>query len=260
MKKLNVNNDWVSNWIDSVNTSYSQFSVNNGIFNISGSTSNSAAYKSFWFPILPGMIIKVKFKARISGSTPLNTAKCSIDLLNADQSNKKTITGVNVNSKQWQQYEYKIIVPLNADQPFARITVGIYTSTIASFNVDYQDMSIEVENDFGSSIILAKGLLRIQNGLPDVHPSYPSFGIKSVSLKSGDNTSLLVTLSTPMLNTFRPLIFVSPSPETYYTPSAGTPDISMNTITVKWKGQSSGTNNYLDLSTANVYAFLKVEL
>jgi hypothetical protein len=113
-------------------------------------------------------------------------------------------------------------------------------------------------------LIIAMGLLQINNGIPSIHPGFRQFGVSSVVTE--DANTVKVILSTPIINTIdvssnnilmKPNMQISGTPEYPIIPLAGTFSPA-STEPPFFRVRFSNGTTLLNLTGLNAYASFKL--
>ena len=224
--------------------------VADDVLSCSGSGTDTAM-KDYWLPALPGQVVEFSCLARHSG----DEARIAID--NVDYSgNFVNLDWINVTGSEFRRYKLRCIVPYDSSYGWVRVVLGKWGTMSVSYAADYKDPSLAVGAGFASAAVLALGLIRLQAGVVDLHPTFRSYNIAAVSFNG--TYTVTVTLETPCYASMRPLVFVSGTPDACYMPLAGSFTAgSPTTFIVKW---TDGTAFVNVSAVSSLYVFVKVEM
>jgi hypothetical protein len=121
--------------------------------------------------------------------------------------------------------------------------------------VEYRDLKIKVNEVRGTPLLLAQGLIRLNNGGADFSPNYKNFGISSLELTT---YSLKVTLDSKVVSKpgANPIIHVTGTPDHPEVPLAGSFNPTDSTLLIKWTNGIAFQN----LMNRTAYVFLTVSI
>ncbi|MBP2655422.1 MAG: hypothetical protein H6Q73_2991 [Firmicutes bacterium] len=224
--------------------------ITDGVLNSTGSGTDTAM-KDYWLPVTPGQVVEFSCLARNNG----DEARIAID--NIDYAgNFANLDWINVTASEFRRYRLRCVVPYDSSYGWVRVVLGKWGSMSVSHDADYTDPVVAVSNGFGTTSVIALGLIRLQSGTVDLHPTFRSYNIDSVSFNG--TYTVTVTLKTPCYASMRPLVFVSSTPDSCYIPQAGSFSAGDPTaFIVKWTDGAAVINVS---AVTSLYAFVKVEL
>lgn len=100
-------------------------------------------------------------------------------------------------SEEWTLLTLECIVPEKYSR--FRVALGRPAGDEGEHETYYKDLSIEVDSvRLGANIVLAQGLIRLQNGEPSIRPAYKSFGIKEMSFNGSDRLIIRLNKKIPV--------------------------------------------------------------
>lgn len=256
MIDLSVDKNFISGWKQR-QTGAGNTSVLNGVLTTVGNGSDTAI-RDFYFPIQKGQRIKVGVWARDNGS--LQRPRVSVDTINT-LSDFTILDNIEIDqTSEWRYYEMEMTVPYNNDHPYARLTLGKWSS-MSTTNCSYKNPTIKVSGGYGVVRSYGLALIQLQNGVPSVHPDFKAIGIKNMTFAG---TYLDVWVDLPLhtetvqdLQNF-PCAFVSGTGDNPLIPLAGNviPDLGGTRVRIKW---TNGTSIQDVSNVSSLFVFLRLD-
>jgi hypothetical protein len=225
--------------------------VNNGVLKCTG-TGSDQAMMDYWIPVLPGQKVEAEVMARnLNGDV-----RIALDLIDYRGDGYQAQTEyVKVTSPEWRRYKLSLVVPLSATQQYVRLVLGKWSSVASNHDGEYINPIIRISHGYGVGIVLARGLIRLINGVVDIHPNFTSFGISNVTFNGTD--AVTVTLERPVFHSIRPIIMVSGTPDNKLIPLGGNfTGGNPSTFLIKWTNGTAIQN----VSTGSYYVFVTVTM
>lgn len=243
-----IDKNFGKGWITRL-TGTGNITVNNGVLKCMG-TGSDQAMKDYWIPVLPGQKVEVEVMARnLSGDV-----RIALDLIDYTGSTAQT-EYVKVTSPEWRRYKLSLVVPLSATQQFVRLVLGKWRTVNTTHDGEYRNPIVCISHGYGSSVVLARGLITLKNGVVDIHPDFTAFGISNVTFNGTDTVT--VTLERPVYQSVRPIVMVSGTPDNNLIPLGGSVvGGNPSTFLIKWTNGTAIQN----VSTGNYYVFVTVTL
>lgn len=191
-----------------------QLSVTDGIFKATGIAGGDRAIKTFFIPNTGYSIIKVSVLARAAFGAAFLAVDGNLGN-NATDDYRENIDITSTDSSGWVKLELRVIV--DPKYGSIRVTLGRPGSYNLPSEAYFKDLSIEYEGiNSGSSIVLAQGLIGLQNGVLTLRPSYRNFGVSDM-LYNPTTRELTVYLNQnyPQIGNlgFFPIVHVTGTPE-----------------------------------------------
>jgi len=224
--------------------------IADAVLSCSGSGSD-AAMQDYWLPVVPGQAVEFSCLARNNG----DEARIAID--NVDYAgNFVNLDWINVTASEFRRYKLRCVVPYDSSYGWVRVVLGKWGTMAVNYAADFRDPSVAVGSGYGLASVIALGLIRLQSGVVDLHPTFRCYNIDSVSFNG--SYTVTVTLKIPCYASMRPSVFVSGTPDSCYMPLAGSFTAgSPTSFIVKW---TDGTAFVNVSAAASLYAFVKVEM
>jgi hypothetical protein len=224
--------------------------VTNGVLKCTG-TDSDQAMMDYWIPVLPGQ----KVEAEIMARNLIGDVRIALDLV--DYIGNVGLTEyIKVKGTEWRRYKLSLVVPLSATQTYVRLVLGKWGTVSSNHDGEYKNPIVRISYGYGSSIVLARGLIRLIDGVVDIHPNFTSFGISSVSFNGTDTVT--VTLDKPLHNNMRPIVLVTGTTDKTLIPLAGSVSGgSPSTFQIKW---TNGTTIQNVSSGGGYYVFVTVTM
>lgn len=256
MIDLSVDINFISGW-KKRETGSGTTSVSNGVLTAIGTGSDSAI-RDFYFPIQKGQRIKVGIWARDNGS--LERPRVSIDTM-------KTLDDFTIldnieidQTSEWRYYEMETTVPYNNNHPYGRLVLGKWSS-MSTTNCSYKHPTIKVSGGYGAVRTYGLALIKLEKGVPSLHPDFKAIGIKDMSF---NGTYLDVWVDLPLhtettqdLQNF-PCAFVSGTGDNPLIPLVGNviPNLGGTRVRIRW---TNGTSIQDVSNISELFVFLRLD-
>ena len=248
MMPVIIDKNFTKGWLTRLSGT-GNITVTNGVLKCTG-TGSDEAMRDYWIPVLPGQKVEVEVMARnLSGDV-----RVALELIYyAGGIGQKEY--VKVKGSDWRRYKLSLIVPLSATQQYVRLVLGKWGSVNTTHDGEYRDPIVHISHGYGSGIVLARGLIRLLNGVVEIHPGFTAFGISNVTFNGTDTVT--VTLERAFKPSMCPIVHVSGTTNNSLIPVAG--DVNggdPSTLKIKW---TNGTG-FQNVSTGVYYAFVTVTM
>lgn len=210
---------------------------------------NNGAMKEWYFQVSPGDTIEVSVWARAVTGVP----RISVDCRDSNNVNMKTVVYEEIKGSEFKRYKLKAVVPEYLQNiSCAALVLGGWNSNPDATEGYFMEPSISVESkNYGFLQPIAYGMLRMSNGVPDVHPGFKNKGITSVTFETGTN-ELVITIESSIINGARPIMLATGTPDHNESVVAG--KFSVNTFRVAFTSGAAKIN----ISTGTWYANVMV--
>lgn len=233
--------------------------VTNGVLRTFSNVTGESAMKDYYFPIQPGQVIEVEVWAKDNGSSV--KPRIALDAFKA-LGDFTLLDYVEVEqNKQWGLYKLTVAVPFTETKPYARLSLGKWGSMTA-VDCSYKQPVIRVSNAIGVTRTIAMGLIRMESGVPSLHDSFRTSGIKSMNYDAtGKYLDVIVDYVLPddaSLLGF-PVPFVCTTGDNVVIAQAGNvvSESGGTRVRIRW---TDGTQN-IDVATkGTVYTNFKLEI
>lgn len=218
--KLRVSDDFRKGFLERKNNSGTiTYSTDGKIAttkSISGT--NNGAMLDWHFLANPGDVIEISVWARAVSGEP----RIALDLNEYNGNLVSNIYYEKVKGSEWKLYKSVIVIPETvASYSDAVIVLGIFNSMSVASEGQFRDLEVTLlSSSIGSAQTAAMGLVRVVNGVADIHPSFKNYGIESV-VYSDTTKDVTVTLSKRLSNISRPMILASGTPDQPFPVLAG---------------------------------------
>jgi hypothetical protein len=238
-------------------TGTGNYQISNGVLRTYATAQGDSAILDYYFPIQAGQIIEIEVWAKDNGSTA--KPRVAIDMFTT-LTDFQLCDYVEVDqSGEWGLYKLRTVIPFNENRPYGRLVLGKWVGMDA-VDCSYKTPIIRVDNGLGASQSVAKGLIKMDNGVPSFHNEFRSYGIKSMSYNQS-NKSLEIILNHKVPEVFSGLLpsaLVSSTGDNPLIPTVGwfTYDPSGLKIKIRW---TNGTS-IVDIKSSGVlFVFLTVD-
>ncbi|MDF2790547.1 MAG: hypothetical protein K0S80_3648 [Neobacillus sp.] len=218
--KLRVSDDFRKGFIErktnSGNITYSADGKIATVTSISGA--NNGAMLDWHFLANPGDVIEISVWGRAVAGEP----RIALDI---DEYNGNLVQNIyyeKVKGSEWKLYKSVIVIPETvADYSDALVVLGIFNAMSVATNGQFRDLKVTLlSSNRGAAQTVATGLIRVTNGVVDLHPDFRQYGIESVSY-SDITKDITVTLSKRLSTVQKPIIAAVGTPDNPYPVLAG---------------------------------------
>jgi hypothetical protein len=255
MRELLIDQDWRGTAWRVRATGAGVVNAVNGILTTT-SGAGDASMLDYFVPILPGMRVEVEALGQwVSGLAGIYIDEIDGGTGAAAIKQQNEMTARN----DWRPVAVAYTVPQITTAKFLRIVIGVTTAQAGS--AKWQLPIIRIGRGFGAPICLARGLLRVTNGVPDWHPNFTSFGMHVVAPVFNGSDTMTVTLDHQLMGTpqnERPIVHCSGVSDHATVPVAGGVAVvaGVGTFLVKWSTGAAFEN----IAAVTRFAMLSVWL
>lgn len=221
------------------------------------SIAGDISMRDCYVPVIPGQTVELEVYARTLTGTG---AGIFFDLVPHNAAAFTTPEKVLLESTHddWRRYRLAYTVPHKTPAgSFLRVSLGVPTALAGS--AQYLAPVIRTRGGYGTPLVLARGLIRLEAGVVSVHPNFPSHGIAGVAYNGVD--TITVTLDHELMTApenVRCLVHVSGTPDQAALPLAGFVAAgAAPTFQIKW---TDGAAFKAINAVGNHYAFVTVTL
>ena len=246
MIQLAVDEYFTNGFFDSIDGD-GELKVEGNVLKVAGG-GNDRAVKSFYIPVKNMTIIEVEVLARsIKGE-----ARMHVDF--ATRTNYVLADYTSTTSKEWEKLKLKVIVPPNNKYDNAYVGLGKWRTQNEEVIAEYKELRVKIGNSYGSSLTIAQGLIRLNNGEVDIRKGFKSHGLKSFTFLGDGLRVELDSVFVELEGGTKPILQVTGTPDFPGIPVAGT--FLNNAFIIKW---TDGTS-FIDMTGKTAFVFITVSI
>ncbi|MGM2787514.1 hypothetical protein [Bacillus cereus group sp. Bce018] len=216
-------------------------------------TSNGAM-KQWQFASRPGDVFEIEVWAK----SVLGEGVISVDLLKNDNAVIRAgFLQKKVEVNEWRLYKSIVYIP-DTMTSFQTVSLifGVTNSYANSASIQYRSPNVKlIKSNYGTSQTIAMGLIRVVNGVADLHSRFKSFGVESLVYEP-TNKWVVVKLNTKVNNDLLPIVTVCGTNDSPLLPQAGN---YVNSPDPSFKIAFSDGKEKVNLEDKTCYAQFKVD-